>query len=61
MLEGKGKIVNRPTETGGKKYDNFYVHLPTQVVRDSGFPFKIGEKVLVKIDLEKKRVVICSE
>ena len=60
MLEGKGRILNRPTETAGKKYDKFFVYIPTSVARDSLFPFEAGEEVNVRIDPEEKRLIITS-
>jgi len=58
MLEGKGKIVNRPTQTGKKLYNNYFVHIPTAIARDSAFPFRIGEEVIVTIDTKEKKLVI---
>jgi len=56
MIEGKGRFINRPTKTGGKSYDKFYVYVPTEVARDGLFPLKEGDGVVVKI--EKKRWII---
>lgn len=50
MLEGKGKLINRPTKTRTKAYDKFFIYLPTDVATDSGFPFKPGDIVKVKVD-----------
>jgi len=58
MLEGKGRFINRPTETGGKKYDKFFIYIPTEVARDSSFPFKPGEVVKVRIDPSSERLII---
>ena len=56
MIQGTGKVINRPTKTGGKSYDKFFIYIPTNVAKDSAFPFKPGEEVLIRID--KKRLVI---
>jgi hypothetical protein len=32
--------------------------VPTEVARDSAFPFKADEKVKVRIDVENRRLVI---
>ena len=53
---GKGRFINRPSKTGGKKYDRFFVYVPTYVATDENFPFKPGEEVLVRI--ENGKVVI---
>ncbi len=58
MLESESKLVNRPTQTAGKLYDKFYVYVPTEVAKDSAFPFKSDEKVRVKIDVKNKRLII---
>jgi len=58
MLESESKLVNRPTQTGGKLYDKFYVYIPTEVAKDSAFPFTANEKLKVKIDVENKRLII---
>jgi hypothetical protein len=58
MLEGTGKLINRPTMTGGKMYDKFFIYVPIEVARDSAFPFEQNEKVHVKIDRETKRLII---
>jgi hypothetical protein len=58
MLESESKLVNRPTRTAGKFYDKFYVYVPTEVARDSAFPFEADEKVKVRIDVENRRLII---
>jgi hypothetical protein len=58
MIEGEGKFINRPTETGRKKYDKFFVYIPTQVAKDGLFPFIENDKVKVRIDADNKRLII---
>ena len=58
MLEGKGRLINRPTRTGGKLYDKFFIYLPTEVARDGLFPFKTRKTVKVRIDVENNRFII---
>jgi hypothetical protein len=58
MIESEGKFINRPTQTGGKTYDKFFIYVPTEVARDSLFPFKTNEKIKVKIDVENKKLII---
>jgi len=45
------RFINRPTKTGGRDYDKFFVYNPTEVARDKTFPSKEKKK-------EKKEVVI---
>ena len=58
MLQGEGKFINRLTQIGGKLYGKFFVYVPTDVDRDGTFPFKVTERVKVRIDAENKKVII---
>lgn len=60
VYKGIGKFVNRPTSTGGKKYDKFFLYVPAEVAKDSQFPFKAGEAVEVRIDIKNRRVLVES-
>jgi hypothetical protein len=53
MIEGTGKFINRPTETGGRTYDKFFIYVPASVAKDSAFPFKPGENVKIRIKGDK--------
>ena len=55
-LKGKGKFVNRPTQTGGKKYDKFYLYVPTEVAKDSQFPFEPGDLVSITVSTKSRKV-----
>jgi len=58
MLQGKGRFINRPTQTGKHVYDKFFVYVPTEIARDGLFPFKAGDQVVVKVDPKLKRVIV---
>jgi hypothetical protein len=58
MREGAGKLINRPTQTGGKMYDKFFIYVPIEVARDTAFPFKPQEPLKVKIDADNKKLII---
>jgi len=58
MLKGEGRFINRPTRTGGKLYDKFFIYVPSEVARDGLFPFKEKEKVKIKIDEKNNRLII---
>ncbi len=58
MIEGKGRFINLTRKTSNKAYDNFLVYIPVEVARDSGFPFKPKDVVIVKVDKEKKWVTL---
>ena len=49
VIKGKGRFINRPTKTGKKFYDRFFIYVPTEVARDGLFPFKVREEVIVEI------------
>jgi hypothetical protein len=53
MRKGKGRFFNRPTVSKGKKYDKFFIYIPTEVARDSSFPFKDGDRIEVEIKGDK--------
>ena len=48
--EAKGRFINRPTQTGGKKYDKYFIYIPTEVARDTQFPFKPGDFLSIRLD-----------
>lgn len=58
MIEGKSTLMNRPSMSKGKMYDKFFVYIPSEVARDSAFPFEHGDEVLVKIDAKNKRLIV---
>jgi len=50
VLKGRGRFNNRRTpSTGGKLYDWFYIYVPAELARDSGFPFKAGTDVGLEV------------
>ncbi len=49
MQKGKGRFFNRPTVSKGKKYDKFFIYVPTEVARDTAFPFRHGDRIEVEI------------
>ncbi len=59
MKVGKGRFINRPSKTGKKLYDRFFIYVPTYVARDKSFPFEAGNEVVVRI--KENRLVIEKE
>lgn len=53
LREGKGRFINRPTRTGRKTYDKFFIYVPTEVARDGTFPFKVGDEVFIRVENNK--------
>jgi hypothetical protein len=58
VLEGKGKFINRRTKTASKDYDRFFIYVPVELARDSGFPFKTNDVVTLKVDRPKNRLIV---
>lgn len=56
MLEGRSKIINRSRKSKGKQYDSIFIYIPSDVTKDSTFPFKSDDEVTVRID--KNRLII---
>jgi hypothetical protein len=50
MDEGKGRVINRVSKSGKKTYDKYFIYVPTELARDSDFPFKAGQEVIIKIN-----------
>lgn len=49
MKIGRAKLVNRPTETKGKKYNKFFIFITSYVATDKSFPFKEEDDLIVRI------------
>ena len=49
MRKGTGTFINRKTKTGRKTYDRFFFYVPTEVARDTTFPFGEGDRVEIEI------------
>lgn len=58
VIEGKGRFMNRPTKTGKRIYDKFFIYVPTEVARDGLFPFKPGDEVIIRIDQAGNQIII---
>ena len=58
MIEGKGRFLNYPSTTGSRKYDKFFIYVPTEVARDGYFPFEPGEEVTIRIERGEGRLTI---
>lgn len=53
MKVGRGRLVNKPTITKGKKYDKIFIYITSYVAKDKDFPFKLGDELIVKIVNDK--------
>jgi len=52
MLEGKGKIW-KASGNGGH-----VIYVPADIVKDSQYPFKPGDRVNIKVEPEKKMIIV---
>lgn len=55
---GRGRFINRPTKTGAHTYDKFFIYVPTEVARDSAFPFREGDEIDIQIDPRGRRLLV---
>lgn len=60
-LTGKGKFINRPTSTGGKRYDKYFVYIPSDVANDSQFPLEAGDVITIKVDPRRGKISITKQ
>jgi hypothetical protein len=58
VTRARGRFINRPTKTGRGVYDKFFVYVPTELARDSSFPFKAGEEVDIQIAAGKATLIV---
>ncbi len=58
MIDGCGDLFWEWRVSVFKLYDKYFVYVPSEVARDSNFPFKSGDEVIVRIDPENKCLVI---
>ena len=58
VLKGEGRLINRPTKTGKRVYDKFFIYVPTELARDSAFPFKSGDVLKLEVDPKRKEIRI---
>ena len=58
VLEAVSKIMVRKSRSRGYEYTQYYIYIPRLLALDSSFPFKPNEKVVIRIDREKKRLII---
>ncbi|MFX1490200.1 MAG: AMP-binding protein, partial [Promethearchaeota archaeon] len=47
MKTGKGRILKR--KSGNRKYDSFWIYVPSKISKDLGFPFRDKEEVLIDL------------
>jgi len=58
VLERRVRIKRYFLPSRGKRYERWLLIIPPDIARDSQFPFKPDEEVIVRIDPEFKRLII---
>jgi hypothetical protein len=56
MKIGRARLINRPNETRGKKYNKYFIYLTSYLTSDKDFPFKEGDELIARI-VEGKLVI----
>jgi hypothetical protein len=50
VREGEGYIYSDRSKSRGETYERYSLYLPKGVATDSAFPFKVGERLKVRIE-----------
>ncbi|MDG6919697.1 MAG: hypothetical protein JRN12_03555 [Nitrososphaerota archaeon] len=58
VLEGVGKSINRRTKTAKKECDRFFIYIPVEVARDSAFPFRPEDRLIIKVEKGKNKITV---
>lgn len=53
VQKGTGRFLNRKTKVSKKEYDRFFIYCPTELSRDSNFPFHEGDPLEICIHGEE--------
>ena len=53
VLEAKSKVYAHP---GGRHSQIIYI--PADIAKDSAYPFRAGDEVVIRIDPEKKALIV---
>ena len=56
MLKGKTWLRKRTITKGSRRYDQYRINIPTNIVRDSAFPIEINWNLNIRV--EGKKLVI---
>jgi len=56
VLKAIGSYRVRKIKVRGTEYRQYYIYVPKLLALDSAFPFKPGEKVLIRVD--ENRLII---
>lgn len=58
MIETTTKFKGRTIVVKGKKYDTYFIYVPSDLKNDPRFPFERDDEILLRIDPDNKRLVI---
>lgn len=59
VLKGTTKLLPSTSKIKGKrgkirKYERFLIHIPSSIAKDSQFPFKAGQELVIAVDPKGK-------
>ena len=49
-MVGEGQFSVDQVKNGGKPYLRYWIYIPTGIATDSGFPFKEGDRLKIRIE-----------
>jgi len=58
VLEGETRFLRYEMRVKGRTYEKFLINFPTEVARDSQFPFKPGDRIRVRVDPDRRIVIM---
>ncbi|RLE64742.1 MAG: hypothetical protein DRJ47_06985 [Thermoprotei archaeon] len=53
VLEDIGRFIERKITVKGRKYSQFIIYIPRLLALDSNFPFRPGDKLLIRVQGNK--------
>jgi len=62
VLSGTARLLLTKTTIKSKRgrakqYERFLIHIPSKIAKDSQFPFKPGQELVIKVDPKSKIVL----
>ena len=62
VLKGSTKLLVSKIKIKGKRgkikeYERFLIHIPSKIARDSQFPFRAGQELVITVDPKGKIVL----
>ncbi len=58
VIEAITKLKGRTIVVKGKKYETYFIYVPSDLKKDPRFPFARDDEILLRIDPDNKRLII---